>query len=101
NPELQDKINVNARVNFKANDSPMEGHLIVDRDEKTIEGGAGLIENPDVEISGPTDVLVGMLTGDTDPVQGFMAGEFEMDGSIQKGTQLASVMDVINEELRA
>jgi putative sterol carrier protein len=97
--DLQGNINVDAKVNFEATDSPMTGHLKVHEEEKRIEGGSEQISDAEIHISGPTNVLSGMLTGSTDPVQGFMAGEFEMDGPVDKGMQLAQVMTPVNERL--
>jgi len=84
-------IDIDTRVNFEAEDSPMEGHVVVDADERTFEGGAGNIDGTDLQITGPSDVLAGMLTGSTDPVQGFMAGDEE--GNVDLGMELASVIE--------
>lgn len=95
---IQKKINVDIRVNFEANDSPMEGHLIVDNDEKTVRGGAGLLDDAELHITADSDTLTGLLTGEVDPVQGFMSGQYEMDGPVDKGMQLAPIMTEINEK---
>jgi putative sterol carrier protein len=97
--DLQDQITQGATVNFAATDSPMEGHLHVDDDAKTLDGGPGHVDGADLHIEGDSDTLVGMLTGSTDLVQGFMAGEFEMDGDVDTGMELASVMEPIYDSL--
>ena len=97
--ELQSQITQGATVNFAATDSPMEGHLHVDDDAKTLDGGPGQVDGADLHIEGDSDTLVGMLTGSTDLVQGFMAGEFEMDGEVDTGMELASVMEPIYDSL--
>lgn len=91
-PDVRDSITEDITVNFEADDAPMTGHLEVREAERTIRGGAELVTNPDITITGPADELVGLITGSVDPIQGFMQQRFEMDGSIQKGTQLASTM---------
>jgi len=97
--ELQHNITRSATVNFAANDSPMEGHLVVDADAGTLEGGSGHVDGADLSINGPSNTLAGMLTGSTDPVQGFMAGEFEMDGDVDTGMEIASIMTPVHERL--
>ncbi len=99
NDDLAENITVDATVNFEADDSPMQGHLEVDADSQSITGGSGTINDADLQVTGPSNVLAGMLTGSTDPVQGFMAGEFEMDGEVDKGMELAQVMTPINQKL--
>ncbi|MFW5929635.1 MAG: SCP2 sterol-binding domain-containing protein [Halobacteriota archaeon] len=99
NEELKQNITTSATVNFEADDSPMQGHLEVDADQQTITGGAGSLDDAQLHVTGPSNVLAGMLTGSTDPVQGFMAGEFEMDGEVDKGMELAQVMTPINQKL--
>lgn len=91
-PDVRDSITEDITVNFEADDAPMTGHLEVREAERTIRGGTELVTNPDLTITGPADELVGLITGTVDPIQGFMQQRFEMDGSIQKGTQLASTM---------
>ena len=98
-PEVREKINEDITVNFVADDCPMEGHLVVDSGEETIEGGAGLLEDPTLEISGPADTLVGLITGRVDPIQGFMQQRYEMDGPVQKGTRLAPIMNSLSENI--
>jgi len=98
--ELRENITQSAKVNFEADDSPMAGHVVVDADERTFEGGSGNIDGTDLQITGPSNVLAGMLTGSTDPVQGFMAGEFDMDGDVDLGMELASVMTPVHERLQ-
>jgi len=98
-PEIRDQIATDITANFAADDCPMAGHLTVDADAETITGGAGLVEEPDLTLSGPADTLTGLITGTMDPIQGFMTQEYELDGSVQKGTQLASVMGQITESV--
>jgi putative sterol carrier protein len=77
----------------------MEGHLEVDADEAVVTGGAGLVNDADLTLTGPADTLTALITGGTDPIQGFMTQEYELDGSVQKGTQLASVMGELTESV--
>jgi len=99
NPEIQDAIGANITANFEAEDCAMEGHLDVNADDQTVEGGAGQVSDADLTLSGPADVLTSLITGGTDPVQGFMQQQYELDGSVQKGTQLASVMGEITDNV--
>ena len=99
NPEIQDAIGANITANFEAEDCAMEGHLDVNADDQTVEGGAGQVSDADLTLSGPAGVLTSLITGGTDPVQGFMQQEYELDGSVQKGTQLASVMGEITDNV--
>ncbi|MFB6141730.1 MAG: SCP2 sterol-binding domain-containing protein [Halorientalis sp.] len=99
NPEIKEAIAADITANFEADDCAMEGHLEVDADEQTVVGGAGQSSDADLTLSGPADVLTSLITGGTDPVQGFMQQQYELDGSVQKGTQLASVMGEITDNV--
>jgi len=99
NPEIKDQIAADITANFEADDCPMEGHLDVNAGEETITGGSGPVSDPDLTLTGPADTLTGLITGGIDPVQGFMQQQYELDGSVQKGTQLASVMGEITESV--
>ena len=91
-PGVQESITEDITTNFEATDAPMTGHLRVVEAENTIRGGTDRREDPDLTITGTADELVALITGTTDPVQGFMQGRFGMDGDIQKGTRLAATM---------
>lgn len=99
NPEVKDQINEDITTNFEANDCPMEGHLEVREEEEIITGGAGQVDDPHITITGPADVLVGLITGNVDPIQGFMQQKYEMDGPVQKGTKLAPIMNSLSEQV--
>lgn len=99
NPDLQSSIDLNATVNFEADDCPMEGHLEVDGDENQITGGAGTLAESTIEITGPGDNLVGLLTGDVDPVQGFMSQQYSLNGPVMQGTRLAPIMNNLAETI--
>ena len=98
-PSVQEQITTDIVANFEAEDCPMEGHLRVDADEEAVTGGAGLAEEADLVLTGPADTLTALITGGTDPIQGFMTQEYELEGSVQKGTQLAAVMGEITESV--
>ena len=99
NPSIQDQIAVDITANFEATDCPMEGHLQVDAEGQTVTGGSGHADDADLTLTGDADTLTDLITGGIDPVQGLMAQEYQLDGSVQKGTQLASVMGEITESV--
>lgn len=99
-PGIREEITADITVTFEADDCPMDGHLRVDADRKVVTGGGGTIDDPTLEITGPGDVLVGFVTGEVDPVQGFMSNEYDLDGPIQQGTQLAPVMESLAENVQ-
>ena len=99
NDEVQESIQQDVTVNFTADDAPMEGHLLVDEDAGTVTGGSGHVDDADLHITGPADVLVGLVTGEVDPIQGFMQQQYEMDGPVAKGTSLAPVMNSLTEQV--
>jgi putative sterol carrier protein len=99
NPEVKEEINEDITTNFEADDCPMEGHLEVKEEEEVITGGAGQLDDADIKITGPADVLVGLITGNVDPIQGFMQQQYEMDGPVQKGTKLAPIMNNLSEQV--
>lgn len=99
--DTQGQMNVDITVNFEADDCPMTGHMEIDASEKTLTGGAGHLDDPVLEITGPANTLVGLMTGSVDPVQGFMSQQYELDGPVDKGTQLAPVMDSLSDDIPA
>jgi len=99
--DTQGQMNVDITVNFEAEDCPMTGHMEIDASEKTLTGGAGQLDDPVLEITGPANTLVGLMTGNVDPVQGFMSQQYELDGPVDKGTQLAPVMDSLSDDIPA
>lgn len=98
-PDVRELITEDITVNFEATDCPMTGHLAVDEAARTITGGSGHVEDPTLEITGPADVLVGLVTGSVDPIQGFMQRRYEMDGPVQKGTALAPIMNSLSDSV--
>lgn len=92
-PDVQESITEDITVNFEATDAPMTGHLHVIENEETIRGGTDLLDDSNLTITGPADELVALITGNADPIQGFMQQRFDMDGDIQKGTRLAATMN--------
>lgn len=97
--DIRNSITQDITVNFEATDAPMTGHLEVIADEERINGGTDLLEEPDITIEGPANTLVSLITGQVDPVQGFMAQKFTMQGSVRKGTQLSQTMTTLTEKL--
>ncbi|WP_335999077.1 SCP2 sterol-binding domain-containing protein [Halorientalis halophila] len=98
-PDVQQSIEQDTIVNFEATDAPMASHLELDADEGDVSGGAGLREDPDLEIRGPANVLTDLTTGQLDPVSGYENGVFEMEGSEATGDQLATTMGKLAEKL--
>ena len=98
--DVQEQIDQDISVNFEADDCPMTGHLRTDAEESTVTGGAGHLDDPDITITGPADTLVGLITGGVDPIQGFMQQKYEMDGPVNKGTQLAPIMNSLSEKAK-
>ncbi|WP_330631673.1 SCP2 sterol-binding domain-containing protein [Halocatena halophila] len=101
NEAVEEQINEDIAVNFEAEDCPMTGHVEVVSDDTTVTGGAGVLDDPDISITGPADVLVGLITGSVDPIQGFMQQQYQMDGPVQKGTRLAPIMNTLSEQAQA
>jgi putative sterol carrier protein len=97
--DVQESITEDISVNFEATDAPMTGHLEVIEDEETIRGGTDLLRDPDLTIHAPADELVALITGNADPIQGFMQQDYDMDGDIQKGTRLAATMNELTKLL--
>jgi putative sterol carrier protein len=98
-PDVQESITEDITVNFEATDVPMTGHLHVVKNDETIRGGTDLLDGPDITITGPADELVALITGNADPIQGFMQQNYDRDGDIQKGTRLAATMNELTKLL--
>lgn len=92
NPDVKSKLKSAGEVtiNFEATDSPLKGHQKISGGK--LSGGSTPLDEADLTLSGSTEVMVGLLTGDVDPVQGFMSGKFKMDGNMALGMKLAPVM---------
>ncbi|WP_435077660.1 SCP2 sterol-binding domain-containing protein [Halococcus sp. AFM35] len=97
--DVQASIAEDISVNFAATDAPMTGHLRVVESEETVHGGTDLLDDPDLTITGPADELVALITGNADPIQGFMQQDYDIDGDIQKGTRLAATMNELTKLL--
>jgi putative sterol carrier protein len=97
--DVQESITEDISGNFEASDAPMTGHLEVIESKETIRGGTELLDDPDPLITRPADELVALITGNADPIQGFMQQRFDMDGDIQKGTRLAATMSELTKLL--
>ncbi|AQL44262.1 hypothetical protein BV210_16755 [Halorientalis sp. IM1011] len=98
-PDVQQSIEQDTTVNFEATDAPMASHLELDADEGSVSGGAGLADEPDLEIRGPANTLTALTTGQLDPVAGYEDDQFEMEGSEATGDQLATTMGKLAEKL--
>lgn len=98
-PDVQQSITEDVSVSFVATDAPMASHLRLDADAGTVDGGPGELDDPDLKIRGPANVLTALMTGQLDPVAGYEAGEFEMDGPEAKGDELASTMGRLAEKV--
>lgn len=91
--DIRERIKEDVVVNFQATDSPMEGHLIVDSKDSTIRGGPNRSNNADIVITADSNTLIDLLTGEIDPVQGFMTDQYDMDGPMSKGVKLIPILN--------
>jgi putative sterol carrier protein len=98
-PDVQDSITRDVAATFDATDAPMAGALVLDADAGTVEGRTDLVDDPDIVIEGPANVLVSLIAGGTDPVEGFMRGAFTMQGDVAAGMALAETMGQLTAKL--
>ncbi|MBS7248357.1 MAG: SCP2 sterol-binding domain-containing protein [Candidatus Jordarchaeales archaeon] len=77
-------------MNFKATDSPLEVNMKISGGKVT--GSWGLAEKADLEFSGSTENIMGLLLGSIDPLRGFMLRKFSMKGGMSLGMKVAPVM---------
>ncbi len=82
-----------AKISFEATDSSMTSHLMIDGGKLT--GGADALSNYDLKMFGPTESIVGLLTGKINPIQGFMAGKYKMEGNVSLGMKLSPLLTSI------
>lgn len=78
------------RANFIATDTTMESNLVIS--DGKLAGGAGLLDKSDISLSGPVEVMLGLLTGSLHPISAFMAGKYKMEGNMGLGMKLAPIM---------
>ncbi len=84
-----------AKVNFEATDSPLTSYLNISKGK--LNGGSGLLDKYDLKIYGPTEVIVELLSGKLNPIQGFMAGKYKMEGSVTLGMKLSPLLTSITD----
>jgi len=60
--------------------------------------GTTPVDNADMSIEIPMDIMVGMITGTADPMSAFMGGDVKMDGDMSKGMALMPLMTVFSEK---
>jgi len=77
-------------MNFKATDSPLEVNMKISNGK--VVGSWGLVEKADLEFTGPTENIMGLLLGSIDPLRGFMLRKFSMKGGMSLGMKVAPVM---------
>ncbi|MBS7288404.1 MAG: SCP2 sterol-binding domain-containing protein [Candidatus Freyarchaeota archaeon] len=77
-------------MNFKATDSPLEVNMKISGGK--VIGSWGLAEKADLEFSGTTENIMGLLLGSIDPLRGFMLRKFSMKGGMSLGMKVAPVM---------
>jgi putative sterol carrier protein len=80
----------NIKVNFEATDSPLKGNIKISGGK--ISGGSAILSACDLKISSNTKALIALLTGDIDPVRGYLAHQYKMEGGLAIGIKLAEVM---------
>jgi putative sterol carrier protein len=85
-------------INFKASDSALEGCMKI-ADGK-ITGGSTPEPKSDMQLSGETDILVGLCTGAVDPIKGFMTKKYVVKGKITLAMKMARVFTSILKALR-
>ncbi|KPV61792.1 MAG: SCP-2 sterol transfer family protein [Candidatus Bathyarchaeota archaeon BA2] len=99
--EVKKKV-VNAgeiKVNFEATDSPLKGHFKLSGGK--ISGGSALLDAPDLKVSSDAKTLIGLLIGDVDPVKGYIAGQFKLEGDLATGIKLVPVMTSLTKRFKA
>ncbi|KPV62941.1 MAG: SCP-2 sterol transfer family protein [Candidatus Bathyarchaeota archaeon BA2] len=87
------------KLNFEATDSPLKGNIKLSGGK--ISGGLALLDAPDLKVSSDTKTLIALLTGDVDPVRGYMSGQYKMEGSLAVGIKLAPVMQSLPKLFKA
>ncbi len=60
--------------------------------------GTTPVDDADMSIEIPMDIMVGMITGTADPMSAFMGGDVKMDGDMSKGMALMPLMTVFSEK---
>lgn len=98
NPDVLEQVPSDVAINFEANDCPLEGHIAIDTETRKLTGAPGTVDEAELTLIGPADTLVGIITGDVDPVQGFMGGEFDLDGDVSRGAQLAQIFQQMTDD---
>ncbi len=96
---LASAVTASVQVNYRATDSPLEGHLCTDSSARTLTGGPSTVEGGDLLLTGSSDVLAGLLTGSTDPVKAYERSRIEVEGSLSDARSVAASLRKVTRRL--
>lgn len=103
-PPVADAVTMDTSVQWVATDSPVTFHAEADPDPTSggVTGGPGELPGAEVTFEGPTAVLFAMLGDDEfDPVAAFAAGEYTVEGPLERAQAFAEMMDDVVERMRS
>ncbi|MDY6778976.1 MAG: hypothetical protein SV760_00180 [Halobacteria archaeon] len=89
---LSDSIDSTTSANYESKNGEFSGHIRTDASTRTISGGAGHIEDADLRIIGPSEVLKGIATGSVDPIRAHLLRMYTVDGSYIRAGRLAKIL---------
>jgi hypothetical protein len=97
-PEVQAQVDAKFTANWDPDDAPVGWHMTTDPDTGIVSGGAGLLEDPELTFSGPTEVLFRML-GDEEfnAATAFLRNTFEISGPLGTARSLGKTMETVVE----
>ncbi len=96
---LASAVTASVEVNYRAMDSPLEGHMQTDASSRTLTGGPSTVEGGDLLLTGSSDVLAGLLTGSTDPLKAYERSEIQVEGSLADARSVAGSLRKVTRRL--
>ncbi|HET7322953.1 MAG TPA: hypothetical protein VFJ06_01335 [Halococcus sp.] len=99
-PAVGEEVTEEFTVNWEATDSSVAFHMASDPEAGTIAGGPGLLDDPEIEFKGQTDVLFSMLNDESfNPTLAYVQNRYEIVGSLERARNFNAMMKTVNENM--
>ena len=97
-PVVSEEVTKEYAVNWETTDSPVSFHMTSNPETGTIAGGPGLLDDPEIEFKGTTDVMFSMLNDESfNSTLAYVQNRFEVVGSLECARSFNDMMDTITE----
>ena len=96
-PEIAERFeDWNKTVQFILKDIDTHIKFIIENQKARVEEGKE--DNPTMSVITTSEIILGITSGDLDPMEAFMNGELEVKGNLPDLTKLEVLMDVDDDD---